>query len=295
MGFRGDSPSLASDRSEGDSDEIFCCWMAFVRGRRRLCDDGAAQMAKGSGVELSGTSWRLVEFRGGDDTVLLSDDKDRYTLAFAGSGRVNVRVDCNRGFATWKSDGPGQIKFGPMGLTRMMCPPAALSDNIVKQWDHVRSYLVKNGHLYLSLMTDGGTYEFEPLPTGGRDAAAEGATVPLEKTDWRLVRLGGAAVTAADPQRAPNLVLDAAAHRVTGSGGCNRLSGGYELNGEQLTFGRMASTMMACPSGMETEKRFLAALGQVKKWKVVGRQLELVDDTGAVVAVLEADGLKDTR
>jgi hypothetical protein len=33
----------------------------------------------------------------------------------------------------------------------------------------------------------------------------------------------------------------------------------------------------------------------VKKWKVVGRQLELVDDTGAVVAVLKASGLKDTR
>jgi heat shock protein HslJ len=254
----------------------------------------AAQTAKDSATGLAGTSWRLVEFRGGDDTVLPSDDKDRYTLAFDGDGRVNVRVDCNHGFATWSSDGPGQIKFGPMGFTRMMCPPAALSDSIVKQWEHVRSYVLKDGHLYLSLMTDGGTYEFEPLPTDG-SAAAEGAAVPLEKTDWRLVRLGGAAVTAADPQRAPNLVLDATSHRVSGSGGCNRLSGGYELEGEHLKFSRMASTMMACPSGMETEQRFLAALGRVKKWKVVGRQLELMDDSGAVVAVMEAADLKDTQ
>src|SRR5260370_32402134 len=93
----------------------------------------AAQTAKDSGAGLAGTSWRLVEFRGGDDTVLTPDDKDRYTLAFAGNVRVSVRVDCNHGFATWNSEGPGQIKFGPMGLTRMMCPPAALSDNIVKQ------------------------------------------------------------------------------------------------------------------------------------------------------------------
>ena len=255
----------------------------------------AAQIAKDSATGLAGTSWRLVEFRGGDDTVLPSDDKDRYTLAFDGGGRVNVRVDCNHGFATWNSDGPGQIRFGPMGLTRMMCPPAALSDSIVKQWEHVRSYVLKDGHLYLSLMTDGGTYEFEPLPTGGSAAAANSATVPLEKTDWRLVRLGGAAVTAADPQRAPNLVLDATTHRVNGSGGCNRLSGGYELEGEHLKFTRMASTMMACPSGMETEQKFLAALEQVKKWKVAGRQLDLMDDSGAVVAVLEAGSLKDTQ
>jgi heat shock protein HslJ len=252
----------------------------------------AAQTAKNLGVGLAGTSWRLVEFRGGDDTVLTPDDKDKYTLAFAGSGRVNVRVDCNRGFATWTSDGPGQIKFGPMGLTRMMCPPAALSDNIVKQWEHVRSYVVKDGHLYLSLMTDGGTYEFEPMPSGGSNEGKGGAAVPLEKTDWRLIRLGDATVTAADPQRTPNLVLDPVSHRVSGSGGCNRLSGGYELKGERLTFGRMASTMMACVSGMETEQKFLAALGQVKKWRVAGRQLELMDDSGAVVAVLEAAGAK---
>ena len=135
-------------------------------------------------------------------------------------------MDCNHGFATWKSDGPGEIKLGPMGLTRMMCPPAALSDNIVKQWEHVRSYVVKDGHLYLSLMADGGTYEFEPLPPGGSDAGAGGSATPLEKTDWRLIRLGDATVTGADPQRAPNLVLDPATLRVSGSGGCNRLSGG---------------------------------------------------------------------
>jgi heat shock protein HslJ len=251
----------------------------------------AGQTTKDS-AGLAGTSWRLVEFRGGDDTVLTPEDKDKYTLAFAGSGRVSVRVDCNRGNATWTSDGPGQIKFGPMALTRMMCPPAALSDNIVKQWEHVRSYVVKNGHLYLSLMTDGGTYEFEPVTASGSGAVAGGSATPLEKTDWRLIRLGGETVTAADPQRAPNLMFNSANHRVSGSGGCNRVSGGYVVKGEQLEFGQMASTMMACPSGMETEQTFLAALRQVKKWKIAGRQLELMDDSGTVVAVLEVGGLQ---
>ena len=32
---------------------------------------------------------------------------------------------------------------------------------MVKQWPFVRSYVIKNGHLFLSLMADGGIYEFE--------------------------------------------------------------------------------------------------------------------------------------
>jgi heat shock protein HslJ len=63
--------------------------------------------------------------------------------------------------------------------------------------------------------------------------------------------------------------------------------GGYELKGDKLTFARMASTMMACPDGMETEKKFLRALDQVRRWRIAGRRLELMDGSGKVVAVLE--------
>jgi len=33
---------------------------------------------------------------------------------------------------------------------------------LVRQWPYVRSYVVKDGHRFLSLMADGGIYEFEP-------------------------------------------------------------------------------------------------------------------------------------
>jgi len=44
-----------------------------------------------------------------------------------------------------------------------MCPPGSLHDQIVKQWPHLRSYVMRDGHLFLSLMADGGIYEFEPM------------------------------------------------------------------------------------------------------------------------------------
>jgi len=52
--------------------------------------------------------------------------------------------------------------------------PALNDDQIVKQWGFIRSYLIKDGHLFLSLMADGGVYEFEPI-----DAANPGSSVPL--------------------------------------------------------------------------------------------------------------------
>ena len=37
-----------------------------------------------------------------------------------------------------------------------------MHDQIVKQWGHIRSYVNRNGHLFLALIADGGIYEFEP-------------------------------------------------------------------------------------------------------------------------------------
>lgn len=114
-------------------------------------------------ASLGGTSWRLVKFQGGDGAVLTPDDRSKYTLAFDPDGVVSARIDCNRARGGWKSAGPNQLEFGPMAATRAQCPPGSLHDQIMKQLPNVRSYVMKDGHLFLSLMADGGTYEFEPV------------------------------------------------------------------------------------------------------------------------------------
>ena len=114
---------------------------------------------------LAGTAWQLARFAGGDDSVLTPDDRGKYTLAFAADGRAALRLDCNRGSATWKSTAPGQLEFGPLALTRAMCPPGSLHDLMARQWPYVRSYIIKDERLYLSLMADGGIYEFERVPS----------------------------------------------------------------------------------------------------------------------------------
>jgi heat shock protein HslJ len=112
---------------------------------------------------LAGTSWQLVKFQGGDGATLTPDDRSMYTIELAEDGALSARIDCNRGRGSWKSSGPNQIEFGPMALTRAMCPPGSLHDHIVKQWSHIRSFVIRDGHLFLSLRADGGIYEFEPV------------------------------------------------------------------------------------------------------------------------------------
>src|SRR5262245_49330144 len=112
---------------------------------------------------LAGTSWQLVKFQGGDDTILTPDDRAKYTIEFADGGQLTARIDCNRGRGTWKSTGPSQIEFGPLALTRAQCPAGSLHDQIVRQWGNIRSYVIRDGHLFLALKLDGGIYEFEPV------------------------------------------------------------------------------------------------------------------------------------
>ena len=116
-----------------------------------------------SSFDLDGTIWQFVKFEGGDGKIITPDEKSKYTIAFGKDGSVNVRFDCNRGRGTWKSSGSNQLEFGPLALTKMMCPPGSLHDRFVKDWSYIRSYILKEGHLFLSLMKDTGIYEFEAM------------------------------------------------------------------------------------------------------------------------------------
>lgn len=104
-----------------------------------------------------------MKFQSSDDTTLTPDDKSKYTINFGTDGRISARIDCNRGRSTWKSSGPNQLEFGLMALTRAMCPPGSHHDRIAKDWSAVRSYVIKDDHLFLSLKADGGIYEYEPV------------------------------------------------------------------------------------------------------------------------------------
>ncbi|MGH9460068.1 MAG: META domain-containing protein, partial [Vicinamibacteria bacterium] len=145
-----------------------------------------AQTPPGTPPTLEGTSWQLVRFLGMDDTTRTPDDRTKYTLEFQTGGVLVVRLDCNRGRGTWKSSEPGRLELGPLALTRAMCPPGSLHDLMVKHWSYVRSYVFKDGHLFVALMADGGIYEFEPMAGESTASSAPGAAQSADSADERV-------------------------------------------------------------------------------------------------------------
>jgi putative lipoprotein len=96
----------------------------------------------------------------------------------------------------------------------------------------------------------------------------------LEDRQWTLWELHGHAVSV---EHRPYLELSAG--RASGSGGCNRFTGGYKLHANILEFTPAAATMMMCihEDVMNTEGAFLKALSSVRYWKVTDSNLQLLD------------------
>jgi putative lipoprotein len=88
--------------------------------------------------------------------------------------------------------------------------------------------------------------------------------------------------------RAPDITLQGAEPRVSGFAGCNQITGGYTLEGDQLSFGPTAMTRRACIEGGELEREFAKALQETRSYDIAGDVLRLRDETGTVIAELRA-------
>jgi heat shock protein HslJ len=121
---------------------------------------------------------------------------------------------------------------------------------------------------------------------GGASASlASAADASLAGTHWRLVSVGGMAADAG--RREPFILLDVNG-QISGGTGCNRFAGGYVADGDYLTIGQVATTRMYCAGVWEQERAILDALSQVARWQAKGDRLELIGETGVVVAVFAA-------
>lgn len=137
-----------------------------------------------------------------------------------------------------------------------------------------------------------------PAPGGPVTAPTVPAATPAEPLGggseklfahrWTLTEAAGQLVTSTDDAQQAHLLFFPP-NRLSGSTGCNRLSGTFELTGGgQLKFSPLATTRMMCPEPAATaETRFAQALGTAKTYYVTDAALELRDGT-AVVARFRA-------
>ncbi len=118
---------------------------------------------------LTGTTWRLVNIESmapEEQPSTVIDDPSKYTVTFGEDGRAAFQVDCSRGNSSWEASpaapDSGTLTFGPIALTRMMCPQPSADATVAAALGYVRSYLLSDGRLHLSMLADSGIMHWEP-------------------------------------------------------------------------------------------------------------------------------------
>lgn len=141
--------------------------------------DTTAPAASPSASPLAGTSWRLVRFESGDESVLTPHDPDVFRLYLGADGQAAIQANCNRATGTWTSAEPSMLTFGPIASTMALCERESIAGRFLRDFEFMRSYVLRDGKLYISLMADGGIWEFEPIPPlqGTFDCGGRGTLV----------------------------------------------------------------------------------------------------------------------
>lgn len=135
------------------------------------------------------------------------------------------------------------------------------------------------------------TTELTPAPptpasaageVGPTQAPPEGPPGWLFANSWTLIGYADAAnPTVVQPGVVTNIQFLPDGN-LSGTGGCNSFNTTYQINGDQISFGPAASTLMACQVGMEQEAMFFAALETAQNYQLSDRGRLLIGyDSGA--------------
>lgn len=128
-------------------------------------------------------------------------------------------------------------------------------------------------------------------PAGGNVSPVK-PDASLTNTYWKLIELNGQPAALGAGNRELYMVLTTEGDRVHGFSGCNKFTGNYQQKDGQLHFEPLASTRMACITGMEQEKRFLDALESTVRYALSGESLSLYERHDQLILRFESVYLK---
>lgn len=178
---------------------------------------------------LTNTTWRLVEFQSMDDATgtLRPNDPALYTMILNADGTVFMRLYCNRATGTWtgspgSDQNSGIFTFGPLAMTRALCTPPSMDEQIARQSSFIRSYLLKDRRLFLSLMADGGIYEWEPVGSQASTAVIYASPEDGGPRNWEVSTMSTKLNLRAEPSLSARVIVKYAAGTILDNLGCEK-------------------------------------------------------------------------
>jgi len=224
---------------------------------------------------LEGTEWRLTHHLGPQGELGPIVEDVMATATFT-DGAVAGSTGCNRYHAACRVEGD-RLAVESIAMTMMACDPerSAVERAFTSALEAAVTFAIADDTLDLADVGGRVVLRLRAVPAlvlvGSRWIAAmvnngRGGVASL---------LEGTVVTA-------EFGSDG---RVAGSGGCNRFSGPYMLDGTALAIGPVVATRRAClaPEGVgEQEAAYLAALARVATWSFREERLQLRAADGAL-------------
>lgn len=106
---------------------------------------------------------------------------------------------------------------------------------------------------------------------------------------WVLTSLQDQPITA-NNNELPRLEISLTENRVSGTTGCNRISGQLKADTRQILFGPLATTRMACPAEVGAlESRFLSELNAAVTYQVAEGRLTLLRSGKPIMSFKKVD------
>ena len=146
---------------------------------------------------------------------------------------------------------------------------------------------------------------FSPSPKDGEAAINSKSIVltianPFLKTQWQLEKYLESSGQLTAVLAKTKITAEFDSTKISGSAGCNRYSGGYQMKKSEITFpGPFMVTMMACSTEISTqEQHYLKALSSVASYQLQQNQLLLLNEKQQTVLIyhyIQPLTLKNTR
>ena len=255
---------------------ILVCLVVLIAACRRPSKQLGALLTPASQVEITDYSRSL---KAGDEllavghepswSLIINSSKNYLRFKALNGDSVNVAVpeqinDSNGGFRYTATTGTGQ-------LTAFFKADSCLDKLSGQHFDY---------HVEVSLHGK----NYVGCGTSLRQLA-------LLQDSWVLTELQGNPVVApALGRERPRLDISLTEGRVTGTTGCNRLSGRVRADSRLIEFGPLATTRMACPGDTtNTEATFLNVLNQPIAYRVGDGKLTLLQKDKPVAVFKKVD------
>jgi heat shock protein HslJ len=226
-------------------------------------------------MPLVGTGWVLASLVSPDGDIAIPP-ASAPVLTFSEDGSMSGSGGCNRIMSGFTTEG-NTISIDEIASAMMYCDGLMeVEDRFTSSLGQVSRFEIVSDRLILS------DEAFMHVLT------FFAADVMLTETQWQLNVFNGESIP---EDMVVTLTLSPGDNNaegvVFGSTGCNRFSGTYAMNGDQLNINVTIVTVIECDFGMETEAAYLAALRDPLTYKIEFNRLVLVSEMNALVFVGE--------